>query len=222
MSDRTCPACSGEVTGPRNKTYCSDACRYRVRDASATRKAYEASPERQASSASRNRARYRDAVSEGKESGARLTFWREHGVRGLSEISDCCVVPDCDRPKFARLKCKPHYQREMLMAGNSWAAADLISGADHERRAKKYGVPFERFDKLDIYERDGWICGICLDHVDANLIYPDPMSASLDHVIPLSRGGGHLESNAQCSHLSCNVRKGVRDGEEAGVRTGRA
>jgi 5-methylcytosine-specific restriction endonuclease McrA len=36
------------------------------------------------------------------------------------------------------------------------------------------------------------------------------MSVSLDHVIPLSRGGNHEPGNVQCSHLACNVRKGAR------------
>lgn len=33
------------------------------------------------------------------------------------------------------------------------------------------------------------------------------MSASLDHVVPMSKGGGHTYANTQCSHLKCNVDK---------------
>lgn len=33
------------------------------------------------------------------------------------------------------------------------------------------------------------------------------MSASLDHVVPLSKGGDHTRSNSVVAHLICNIRK---------------
>lgn len=33
------------------------------------------------------------------------------------------------------------------------------------------------------------------------------MSASIDHVVPMARGGPHLYTNVQCSHWVCNVLK---------------
>ncbi|WP_158070491.1 HNH endonuclease [Streptomyces luteocolor] len=36
------------------------------------------------------------------------------------------------------------------------------------------------------------------------------MSPSLDHVIPLSRGGSHRRDNVQLAHLRCNLRKNNR------------
>ncbi|WP_423797180.1 HNH endonuclease [Mycobacteroides abscessus] len=36
------------------------------------------------------------------------------------------------------------------------------------------------------------------------------MSASLDHVVPMSLGGDHLSTNVQCAHLKCNMDKGAR------------
>jgi 5-methylcytosine-specific restriction endonuclease McrA len=55
-----------------------------------------------------------------------------------------------------------------------------------------------------IFERDGWKCGLCGDPVDSDLSYPHPQSASLDHIVPISRGGPHTYDNVQCAHLSCN------------------
>lgn len=74
-------------------------------------------------------------------------------------------------------------------------------------RAEHYGVAYEPIPKHAVYERDNWICGICHQKVEPDLKYPDPMSASLDHRIPMSRGGPHLYSNVQCSHLRCNMTK---------------
>ena len=64
------------------------------------------------------------------------------------------------------------------------------------------------FKRVDVYERDNWTCQLCLKSVNPNLVFPDPMCASLDHVIPLSRGGSHQSSNVQLAHLRCNTSRG--------------
>lgn len=80
----------------------------------------------------------------------------------------------------------------------------------HRRRARKYGVLYRYTSPQSIFDRDGWHCGICSDPVDKQLRYPDPMSASLDHVVPISLGGDHVASNLQCAHLRCNMLKSNR------------
>ena len=72
------------------------------------------------------------------------------------------------------------------------------------------GADAVAFNPVNIFERDGWVCGICREAVDAALEWPDPRSASLDHVVPLTKGGAHSPDNAQCAHLACNVSKGNR------------
>lgn len=58
-----------------------------------------------------------------------------------------------------------------------------------------------------IGERDNWICNICGGKINKDLKYPDLMSASLDHIVPLSKGGKHTEQNVHISHLHCNIKK---------------
>jgi 5-methylcytosine-specific restriction endonuclease McrA len=67
----------------------------------------------------------------------------------------------------------------------------------------------ERFKVRDIYDRDRWVCGICNGKVDKRLKYPHPMSASLDHIIPLAKGGTHTRDNVQLAHLVCNSKAGA-------------
>jgi hypothetical protein len=50
-------------------------------------------------------------------------------------------------------------------------------------------------------------CWICLQWIDYSLKYPDPWSASGDHILPLSRGG-HIRGEVAPSHLVCNKRRG--------------
>lgn len=82
------------------------------------------------------------------------------------------------------------------------------------RRARLRDAFVESFDRLEIFERDEWMCGICGCAIDPSVEWPDPQSASLDHILPIARGGTHSRANAQASHLTCNVRKGVAVTEE--------
>ena len=67
-------------------------------------------------------------------------------------------------------------------------------------------LAFER-NKKKIMARDH-ICGICGQPVDKRLKYPDPMSACIDHIIPIDRSGHPSDiSNLQLAHWKCNRAK---------------
>lgn len=57
----------------------------------------------------------------------------------------------------------------------------------------------------DIYKRDLYICQICHRKIDMRLSWPNPFSASIDHIIPISKGGTHENKNVQSAHLKCNM-----------------
>lgn len=77
----------------------------------------------------------------------------------------------------------------------------------HRRRTRINGGKCAPYKRLDIYKRDQWVCGICGKPVRNTLKYPHPMSASIDHVIPIAKGGGDTPDNVQLAHLVCNSRK---------------
>ena len=84
--------------------------------------------------------------------------------------------------------------------------------SSHRRRALLRQRTVEWFDDLEIFERDRWRCGLCGEAVDKTLKSPDPMAASLDHIVSLADGGMHSRSNTQCSHWLCNSRKSFGHG----------
>lgn len=98
-----------------------------------------------------------------------------------------------------------------------WYAADPDRGVRlaQRRRARKKQAFVQDISRSEICERDGWICGICGEPVP-EVAYPDPLSPSIDHIIPLDKGGLHEPKNVQLAHLRCNLRKGtkVEQGEE--------
>jgi len=56
------------------------------------------------------------------------------------------------------------------------------------------------------YKHDG-LCGICKQPIDLTIKYPDKRSLSIDHILPVSKGGNNFQSNLQPTHLICNVLK---------------
>lgn len=103
---------------------------------------------------------------------------------------------------------------KLSVAKNPDLYFQLHKAAKHRRKVRLANSgPSEKFTDREIFERDQWTCGLCGTPVAAHLRYPDSMSASLDHVLPIAKGGGHTRSNVQCAHLRCNLSK--RDRERA-------
>ena len=74
-----------------------------------------------------------------------------------------------------------------------------------ERYGSKRGL-FEYNKKIIIATQS--VCAICGAPVDKRLKFPNPYSATIDHIIPLSRGGDPTAlDNMQLAHMKCNRAK---------------
>ena len=52
------------------------------------------------------------------------------------------------------------------------------------------------------------VCGICGKPVDFSYKYPHPLSACIDHIIPVAKGGHPSDlDNLQLAHMTCNRQK---------------
>lgn len=84
------------------------------------------------------------------------------------------------------------------------------------RRAVKVGAFVAPVHRQAIYERDKWTCQLCGKKIKRNAVAPHPLSATIDHVIPLrcDDRGTHEPANCQTAHFLCNSSKGARGGGE--------
>lgn len=79
-----------------------------------------------------------------------------------------------------------------------------IHGSKRKHKIRKGDM----IDRHDVFDFFNWICIICDQPIDKSVKYPDKMSPTLEHIIPLSKGGTHTWDNVAPSHLLCNDRKG--------------
>ncbi|MCQ2530295.1 MAG: HNH endonuclease [Lachnospiraceae bacterium] len=77
------------------------------------------------------------------------------------------------------------------------------------RRPDRVGEQRTAFEKnRKIVLKTQTVCGICGQPVDFSYTYPHPLSPTVDHIIPVSKGGhpSALE-NLQLAHRWCNRQK---------------
>jgi len=71
--------------------------------------------------------------------------------------------------------------------------------------------PAELVRPIDIYLRDGWKCQICGVAVDKRAKVPHPKAPTMDHIMPVSKGGAHTRQNLRLAHFLCNSKRGDRE-----------
>jgi 5-methylcytosine-specific restriction endonuclease McrA len=81
----------------------------------------------------------------------------------------------------------------------------VLSAYDHLPRGRV------RFSRLNIYARDADTCQYCGKNLPRTEL-------NLDHVLPRSQGGKTTWENVVCSCVPCNLKKGGRTPEQAGMQ----
>lgn len=62
-------------------------------------------------------------------------------------------------------------------------------------------------DAVTLFELFGWTCIICNENIDYRRRCPDWRAATIEHIVPISKGGTHTWDNVAPAHLRCNLDK---------------
>lgn len=126
-----------------------------------------------------------------------------------------------------RTRKQHEYQQEFTCAdcgavaqrkpGKQTRCPDCQAIADATRRGMSYSARRHQvragdrtINHLALGERDGWLCHLCGDEVEHHTDCVDPLSATIDHVVPLARGGEHSWENVRLAHRQCNSARGAK------------
>lgn len=142
-----------------------------------------------------------EAIKKSEEE-KRYRFWSQDFTQ--TEIK-FVVCDECGRhfipDQSSRKYCSDECRRKVRNRG-------------HDRRLKKADVIDKTITLQKVYKRDNgicWICGGTCNYNDYKVIngitivgrdYP-----SIDHVLPLARGGNHTWDNVRLAHCYCNTVK---------------
>jgi 5-methylcytosine-specific restriction endonuclease McrA len=125
-----------------------------------------------------------------------------------------CEQEQCERPLQARGRCSAHYKvwlREQGRMGQSgWGPRRKANRAvrDQHIAATRTGI---NPTVARLLARDGTDCGWCRQPLDMTLTYPHRMYRTIDHVVPLSKGGEHSMDNTRLLHWTCNSARNNSD-----------
>ena len=77
------------------------------------------------------------------------------------------------------------------------------------KTVKRQGAQFGmRISADEIAVRDNFICHLCSQVVDMSLPRTFGFGGTVDHVIPISKGGLDVMENVKLAHWTCNRKKG--------------
>jgi 5-methylcytosine-specific restriction endonuclease McrA len=223
-----CLFCGSTITRKNHKRdsrkYCDKACYF-----AAVR-----------SGKQRFKGRVRDAWAAFVDWACDWEYRRTHVIKSRLELPACliCSKPTESREhKFCSRTCMYQWRgdRPCCLCGvitpNAQAHSSVVCRAckkkkakarrpqhrsNFRRRARKYGVAYVPIKRIDIYQRDSWRCQLCHRMCSKTWLVskcngrPHPRSPTIDHIVPMSRGGGHVPENVQLACWSCNVAKGAR------------
>lgn len=72
----------------------------------------------------------------------------------------------------------------------------------------------DEISSLVLFELYGWTCYICKHQIDRRKRLPDWGAGTIEHLIPISKGGTHTWDNCVPAHARCNFNKGDLSLEE--------
>ena len=184
MRSHTCKICQAEFVGHRNSRYCSSRCLNVNRN--------------------ENRKIPCPTCGESYTPSRAKNAWGHRPCRLLKPI------PHGTYHGYRQLGCRCAECRE----------ANRLYNLEYRERRRQEGRPLVRQSvgpgrwwitqtaRLALYERDAWTCQLCNEPIDVGAHYQSDWAASLDHIVPRSRGGSDDPENLRTAHRWCNSIRG--------------
>lgn len=120
--------------------------------------------------------------------------------------SDCGVVCQGNRARKVCDSCAKVRFKDRKRNSPKEVARKKDRGSSMRGRARRYGAYIDKVSIKTVHDRDRWKCVCCGIKVVKSKHW-QPNQATIDHRIPLSRGGSHTYENCQTMCMMCNSKK---------------
>lgn len=99
---------------------------------------------------------------------------------------------------------------EYFVGVGKYCSGKCKNEAAYLRRGSGISFKISKRARLEIYERDGWTCQLCMRPVDRSADWRTSWYPTLDHIIPQSTMlvPDHSPSNLRLAHMWCNAARG--------------
>lgn len=151
-------------------------------------------------------------ASKAKYREAHRTEAREYYRRRRSEnldaerqrMRDYMKAKRRDDPEWVRESCRrwrKNHPEQSAEKGRLWREANpaKVRAIRALYKARKRTTSIGVVDMAKLIAMANGICGICTEAIEGQY--------HIDHIMPLSKGGKHIQDNLQVTHPSCNLRK---------------
>lgn len=134
-------------------------------------------------------------------------------------------------PARRRPRRRPRFMSGMCAWCGHWYVTDTEQFSSHQDRhcsrlcarktakqarkaRRRSSGATEVVSRSAVFRRDGWRCHLCRRKLSPDKVVPHPRAPTIDHVIPLAKGGLHVMANVRTACYLCNCLKGDRGGGE--------
>lgn len=147
--------------------------------------------------------------------------------RGLPAMRDCVSCGEAFSPINGNVACSARclklHKREICKARYARLSSECpafrekVRATEYKRKALKRQAFVEEVMRDEVMRRSRWVCHLCGQKIPKAAVWPDPLFGSVDHVIPLAKGGKHSYANCKAAHLRCNCSKGAKPVGQLGL-----
>lgn len=198
-----CVGCGGKFEGQAGKMYCGDKCKYRAKTRIPCTRCkgptgWTAGQRPRTGKAICRPCRSAVAVCPGRP-----------GVARRDTAADPFDVWTCG---YCGLGCK---RPAVKGQRPKWCSAQCgANAAWNRRRAREKAAFVEDVSPAAVFAADGYRCHLCDQMTDPLERVPHPKAPTVDHVVPLAKGGTHERANCRTACFRCNCGKQDRGGGE--------
>ena len=99
-------------------------------------------------------------------------------------------------------------------------AKDRSRSRARDRAQGRSRTAFPLYVRKHVHARDEWTCHVCGGETSQRYVHGDPLSPTVDHLLPVSWTGGPVDAlwNLATAHERCNRQRGAGFGAGALAR----